>query len=158
MKKEYATLIPMKTCTRILCKKINEKATLPTSGSEYAAGNDLYACLDKPRYIPAGHTVKIPTGIAMEIPVGCGGFIFARSGLATKDGLRPANCVGVVDSDYRGEVMVAIHNDSLEDRTIDPGQRIAQIVVMPYVDCCFTEVDSLSDTKRGDGGFGSSGK
>lgn len=154
----FATLIPMKVKTQIYCKKLSDNAILPTSGSEYAAGSDLYACLGKPRYIPAGHTVKIPTGIAMEIPAGCGGFIFARSGLATKDGLRPANCVGVVDSDYRGEVMVAIHNDSLEDRTIDPGQRIAQIVVMPYVDCCFTEVDNLSDTKRGDGGFGSSGK
>lgn len=158
MEDMFATLIPMTITTQVPCKKLNDKAILPTSGSEYAAGSDLYACLDKSRYIPAGHTVKIPTGIAMELPVGYGGFIFARSGLATKDGLRPANCVGVVDSDYRGEVMVAIHNDSLEDRTIDPGQRIAQIVVMPYVDCCFAEVDSLSDTKRGDGGFGSSGK
>lgn len=158
MEDMFATLIPMTITTQVPCKKLNDKAILPTSGSEYAAGSDLYACLDKSRYIPAGHTVKIPTGIAMELPVGYSGFIFARSGLATKDGLRPANCVGVVDSDYRGEVMVAIHNDSLEDRTIDPGQRIAQIVVMPYVDCCFTEVDSLSDTKRGDGGFGSSGK
>ena len=158
MEDMFATLIPMTITTQVPCKKLNDKAILPTSGSEYAAGSDLYACLDKSRYIPAGHTVKIPTGIAMELPVGYGGFIFARSGLATKDGLRPANCVGVVDSDYRGEVMVAIHNDSFEDRTIDPGQRIAQIVVMPYVDCCFTEVDSLSDTKRGDGGFGSSGK
>lgn len=151
-------LISGKTTARIPCKKLDDKAILPTRGSEYAAGSDLYACLDKARYIPAGHTVKIPTGIAMELPMGCGGFIFARSGLATKEGLRPANCVGVVDSDYRGEVIVALHNDSLSDRIVEPGERIAQMVVIPYIDCVYTETDILSDTKRGSGGFGSSGK
>lgn len=158
MKDMFATLIPMTITTQVPCKKLNDKAILPTSGSEYAAGSDLYACLDKSRYIPAGHTVKIPTGIAMELPVGYGGFIFARSGLATKEGLRPANCVGVVDSDYRGEIMVAIHNDSLADKIVEPGQRIAQIVVMPYATCEFVETYSFSDTQRGTGGFGSSGK
>lgn len=154
----FATLIPMKVTTQIHCKKLSDNAILPTSGSEYAAGSDLYACLDKPRYIPAGHTVKIPTGIAIEIPVGYGGFLYARSGLATKEGLRPANCVGVIDSDYRGEVIVALHNDSLGDKIVEPGERIAQIVVMPYVECNYVEVDCLTDTKRGDSGFGSSGK
>ena len=158
MEDMFATLIPMKVTTKIPCKKLNDNAILPTRGSEYAAGSDLYACLEKPKYIPAGHTVKIPTGIAIEIPIGYGGFIFARSGLATKEGLRPANCVGVVDSDYRGEVIVALYNDSLGDKIVEPGERIAQIVVMPYVDCEYEETDNLSDTKRGKGGFGSSGK
>ena len=133
-------------------KKLNEKAIIPTLGSEYAAGSDLYACIDEAVTIKSGETVLIKTGLAMEIPEGYAGLIYARSGLATKRGLAPANKVGVVDSDYRGEVMVALHNHSNVDANVEPGERIAQLVVTP-----FSEVDELSDTVRGEGGFGSSG-
>lgn len=141
-------------------KKIDGSAVVPTKGSEYAAGLDLYAKTGtgaKAKRIPAGKTEKIGTGIAAEIPNGFFGAIFARSGLATKQGLRPANCVGVIDSDYRGEIIVAIHNDSDECATIRDGDRIAQLVIMPYLDVQLNEVDDLSDTTRGDGGFGSTG-
>lgn len=139
-------------------KKLNPNATIPTKGSQEAAGNDLYACLDKTVVIPSHTTVKVPTGLAMAIPKGFAGFIYARSGLATKEGLRLSNCVGVVDSDYRGEVIVALYNDSDEERTINHGDRIAQLVVAPYIKVEFEDVKSLDDTERGDGGFGSSGK
>ena len=142
----------------IKIKKLNEKAIIPTKGSEYAAGWDLYACTDETRTIPAHSTVKIGTGIAMEIPHGYFGAIFARSGLATKEGLRPANCVGVCDEDYTGEYIVALHNDTDLPRVIEPNERIAQLVLLPYLNVEFEEVDELSKTERGTGGFGSTGK
>lgn len=139
-------------------KKVFEEAVIPTSGSKYAAGYDLYAHIETgEKIIPAGKTEKIGTGVCMEIPEGYFGAIFARSGLATKRGLRPANCVGVVDSDYRGEIIVALHNDADTCETICEGDRIAQLVIMPYLPVSFTEVDELNDTERGNGGFGSTG-
>lgn len=141
-------------------KKLDGSAVIPTKGSEYAAGLDLYAktgTCARAKRIPAGKTEKIGTGIAAEIPNGYFGAIFARSGLATKKGLRPANCVGVIDSDYRGEIIVAIHNDSGECATIRDGDRIAQLVIMPYLDVQLNEVDELDTTERGAGGFGSTG-
>lgn len=141
-------------------KKLKSQATLPTSGSRYAAGYDLYACLDGDGEvtIPAHRTVKIGTGLAVALPEGTFGAIFARSGLATKEGLRPANCVGVIDSDYRGECIVSVHNDSGVERTVRTGERIAQLVLLPFLPMEFEEVDALEDTERGAGGFGSTGK
>ena len=138
-------------------KKLRDNAIIPTQGSKYAAGYDLYATIDTPITIKSGETVKIGTGLAFELPEGFFAGIFARSGLATKQGLRPANCVGVVDCDYRGEVIVAIHNDSNRDTVIAPGDRIAQMILLPYQSMEFIEVSDLSETDRGDGGFGSSG-
>lgn len=139
-------------------KKTDKAAVIPTAGSKYAAGLDLYALtpLDTTT-IPAGHTAKVGTGICMEIPNGYFGAVFARSGLAAKRGLRPANCVGVIDSDYRGEIIVALHNDTDKDEVIKCGDRIAQLIILPYLPVTLTEVDELSDTARGDGGFGSTG-
>ena len=142
----------------VAIKKLNKNAKLPAYGSEYAAGADLYACLDMPVVIAPGRTKVIPTGIALELPVGYAGLIFARSGLATKQGLAPANKVGVVDCDYRGEVMVALHNHSGEARTVNSGDRIAQLVITPYITAVFEEKKELSSTARGAGGFGSTGK
>ncbi|MDD5807691.1 MAG: dUTP diphosphatase [Oscillospiraceae bacterium] len=141
-------------------KKLNERAKLPTTGSQYAAGYDLYACLDGDGVvtIPPHHTVRVGSGIAVALPEGTFGAVFARSGLASKEGLRPANCVGVVDCDYRGECMVAVHNDSDTDRTIHDGDRIAQMVLLPYLPMEFEEVGELPETARGAGGFGSTGK
>lgn len=139
-------------------KFLNDRAKMPTNGSQYAAGYDLYAAIKEPVIIYPGTCEKIGTGLAMEIPTGYFGAIFARSGLATKHGLRPANCVGVVDSDYRGEVIVALHNDSNEARQVQPDERIAQLVLIPYgVVEKFEVVDDLEDTDRGAGGFGSTG-
>lgn len=138
-------------------KILREGAKVPTKGSKYAAGYDLYSSYDFEIVIPAHETVKVGTGIAIELPDNTFGAIFARSGLATKSGLRPANCVGVVDSDYRGEVIVALHNDTDELKTIQPYERIAQLVVMPYIPVDFNIVDELDDTDRGEGGFGSTG-
>lgn len=139
-------------------KKLNQAAIEPTKGSDYAAGLDLCACTDDDTIdIAAGTTVKIGTGIAVEIPDGYFGAVFARSGLATKRGLRPANCVGVIDADYRGEVIVALHNDSDKTETICAGDRIAQLVIMPYLPVELCEVDELHDTVRGADGFGSTG-
>lgn len=139
-------------------KKITETAKLPTRGSVFSAGFDLYADNNVDITIHPHETRKIGTGLALEIPNGYYGAIFARSGLATKEGLRPANCVGICDSDYRGEYIVAIHNDSNEDRIIEPKERIAQLIIMQYPHITFEEVDELSDTSRGEGGFGSTGK
>lgn len=139
-------------------KKLKKNAIIPTRGSEYAAGYDLYACLEKPIDVKPGETAKVPTGISMEIPVGYVGMIFARSGLATKKGLAPANKVGVCDSDYRGEYIVALYNHSNKTVTINPGERIAQLVIMPFLEFEFNEVNELNDTARGSGGFGSTGK
>lgn len=140
-------------------KKLRENATPPTYGSDYAAGCDLYACLEDGEIeIGPGKTVMIPTGWAMELPEGFAGLIYARSGLATKSGLAPANKVGVVDCDYRGEVCVALHNHGGEARSVKHGDRIAQMVIAPYLTAVFCESDELSDTVRGAGGFGSTGK
>lgn len=140
-------------------KFLNEYAKVPTRGSSCAAGYDLYAAIGEPVTIFPGTTVPVTTGLAMEIPEDFFGAIFARSGLATKRGLRPANCVGVVDADYRGEVIVAIHNDSNEAQQVLPGERIAQMVFLPYRAMGnFEVVDELNDTTRGAGGFGSTGR
>lgn len=138
-------------------KKLNPNAIIPTYGSECAAGADLYACIESPITIEPGQTVFISTGLAMEIPEGYAGFVYARSGLSCKRGLAPANKVGVVDADYRGEITVALHNHSDEPKTIEVNERIAQIVIAPFVHVAFDEVDELSDTVRGAGGFGSTG-
>lgn len=141
-------------------KKLDDNAVTPGYGSEYAAGLDLSALVKngaKAQIIPAGGTVKIGTGIAMEIPRGYFGAIFARSGMATNKGLRPANCVGVIDSDYRGEIIVALHNDTNKYETVRNGDRIAQLIIMPYLPVAPEEVDDLSDTDRGENGFGSTG-
>lgn len=138
-------------------KKLRDDAIIPTQGSKYAAGYDIYAAIDAPITIKSEETIKIGTGLAFELPEGFFAGIFARSGLATKQGLRPANCVGVVDCDYRGEVIVAIHNDSNRNAVIAPGDRIAQMILLPYQSMEFTEVNDLNETDRGDGGFGSSG-
>ena len=136
---------------KINIKKLTTTAKIPTRGS------DLYADITKDLVIEPHETAKIGTGLSIEIPDGYFGAVFARSGLAAKQALRPANCVGVCDSDYRGEYIVALHNDGTQARTINPGDRIAQLVVMPYLAVEFNEVSELSDTKRGAGGFGSTG-
>lgn len=136
-------------------RRLQSNAIQPSHGSQWAAGYDLYSCGFS--IIEPHTTLKIGTGIAMEIPEGYFGAIFARSGLATKRGLRPANCVGVVDSDYRGEIIIALHNDSDFPQEVSEGERIAQIVIIPYLPVDFTEVDNLSSTARGEGGFGSTG-
>ncbi|MCF0131587.1 MAG: dUTP diphosphatase [Pseudobutyrivibrio sp.] len=138
--------------------KLTDTAKLPERGSMYAAGYDLFADISEDVTINPHETKMIGTGLAMEIPVNYFGGVFARSGLSAKEGLRPANCTGVVDSDYRGEVKVALHNDSDEVRTITPFEKIAQLVVIPFLPVEFSLVDSLSDTVRGEGGFGSTGK
>lgn len=138
-------------------KKLNENATIPTYGTEFSAGADLYACIEEPVTLAPGETKLIKTGLAMEVPVGYAGLIYARSGLASKKGLAPANKVGVVDADYRGEVMVALHNHSLVDATIEPNERIAQMVIAPFLTANFIVADELEDTVRGAGGFGSTG-
>ena len=135
---------------------LNDLALIPHRGSEHAAGYDLYAATDEEIIIPAHTTVKIGTGIAVELPEMTFGAIFARSGLATKSGLRPANCVGVVDSDYRGEIIVALHNDTDVEQKIQPQDRIAQLVVIPYLPVIFYKAE-LNETERGTGGFGSTG-
>lgn len=140
----------------IKIKKTNDIAVTPTRGSDYAAGYDLYSN-EASVCIPTGETKMIGTGICMEIPDGYAGFVYARSGLASKRGLRPANCVGVIDSDYRGEIKVALHNDSNESQTIHLEDRIAQIVIAPFLAVDFEEVDELEETTRGEGGFGSTG-
>lgn len=138
-------------------KKLNKNAIIPTYGSPYAAGADLYACIDEACVIQPGQTILIKTGLAIELPIGYAAFIYARSGLASKRGLAPANKVGVVDCDYRGEIMVALHNHSLTEQVVEQGERIAQMVIAPYITADFEEVDQLSDTLRGTGGFGSTG-
>ena len=138
-------------------KKLCDKATLPVYASEYAAGADLYACLDEPVTIEPNETKLIKTGLAMAIPEGLAGLIYARSGLASKRGLAPANKVGVIDSDYRGEVMVALHNHGTTPQTVEHGERIAQLVLAPVVNASFNIVDDLDSTARGEGGFGSTG-
>ena len=139
-------------------KRLNDSAKIPERGSDYAAGYDLFANISEALEILPHETKLIGTGISVAVPEGYFGGIFARSGLSSKEGLRPANCVGVVDSDYRGEVKVALHNDSDTVRTIVPDQKIAQFVVVPFLTVEFDEVEKLDDTDRGEGGFGSTGK
>ena len=138
-------------------KKLKENAVIPTYGSEFAAGADLYACLEEDLTINPQQTVLVPTGIALEVPEGYAGFIYARSGIASKRGLAPANKVGVVDADYRGEVMVALHNHSDKPQSVAKDERIAQLVIAPFLSVDFNEVTELEDTVRGAGGFGSTG-
>ena len=145
----------MKETVRI--QKLDPNAKIPSYGSASAAGADLYALLDAPLVIEAGQTVLVHTGMAIALPEGTVGLIFARSGLATKRGLAPANKVGVIDADYRGEVMVALHNHSDKAATVEPYERIAQLLVMPYITADFCECDALDETVRGAGGFGSTG-
>ena len=139
-------------------KKLHDNAQMPTYGSEYAAGADMYAAIDEAVTIEPNETKFIPTGLAFEIPEGYAGFIYARSGLACKKGLAPANKVGVVDADYRGEVMVALHNHGKEAQTVEAGERIAQMIIAPFVTVNYIFSDELDDTVRGAGGFGSTGR
>ncbi len=141
----------------VAVKKLDERAILPTYGSEYSAGADLYALTEEEIAIAPGETKLIHTGLSMEIPEGYAGLIYARSGLASKRGLAPANKVGVVDADYRGEIMVALHNHSTVEQKIAPAERIAQLVIAPFLKATFEESQTLSSTVRGSGGFGSTG-
>lgn len=142
----------------IRVKILKEGACLPVYGSSEAAGADLHACLEAPVTIEPGKTAFVPTGFAMEVPKGCAGLIYARSGLACKRGLAPANKVGVIDSDYRGEIIVALHNHGTESQTISHGERIAQMVITPVITPAYVMAEELDDTARGAGGFGSTGK
>ncbi len=142
----------------IRIKKVREQAVIPTYGTEYSAGADIYSCIPEPIHLAPGKTVLIPTGIAMEIPTGYVGLVYARSSLAVKRGLAPANKVSVIDSDYRGELMVPILNHSDTEQVIEPAERIAQMIFTPYYMACFEETDTLENTNRGAGGFGSTGK
>ena len=139
-------------------KKLHPNACLPTYGSASAAGADLYACLESAVTIQPGETFWVPTGIALEVPSGCAGFVFARSSMGAKRGLAPANKVGVIDSDYRGEIRVVLLNHSKEPQTIQPGERVAQFVITPVVTPAYMEAEALDETDRGSGGFGSTGK
>ena len=142
----------------IAVKKLSSKAILPTYGSLEAAGADLYACLDEPVSIAPGETAWIPTGIALEVPKGCAGLIYARSSLGVKRGLAPANKVGVIDSDYRGEIRVVLLNHGQDTQKIEHGERVAQLVITPVLTPAYVEVEELDATDRGTGGFGSTGK
>ncbi len=142
----------------IRVKKLNPSAILPAYGSAEAAGADLYACLEEPLTIAPGETAFIPTGLALEVPKGCAGLIYARSGMACKHGLAPANKVGVIDSDYRGQIVVALYNHGRESRIVGHGERIAQMVITPVLTPAYEEASELDDTRRGTGGFGSTGK
>lgn len=142
----------------IRVKKLNEKAILPTYGSAEAAGADLYACLEEPVTVAPGETAWIPTGIALEVPKGCAGLVYARSSLGVKRGLAPANKVGVIDSDYRGQIHVVLLNHGKTEQTIQHGERIAQFLITPVLTPAYEETEELSDTGRGAGGFGSTGK
>ena len=141
----------------IKIKILKKDAVIPTKGSPFAAGSDLYSA-ENDLVIEAGKTAMIGTGLAMEIPEGYAGLVYARSGLACKEGLAPANKVGVIDSDYRGEIKVALHNHSSERKTVKKGERIAQIVITPFLSADFCEAEQLNQTVRGEGGFGSTGK
>lgn len=159
--KEVETMNVLENNTYVKIKKLKYNAVIPTRGSKFAAGYDLVACLDTDEMnitIAPYKTVVIGTGLSMEFPDGYFGGIFARSGLASKQGLRPSNCVGVVDSDYRGEIKVALYNDSAEPRVIASGERIAQLILLPFATMTFEEVKELNDTERGEGGFGHTGR
>lgn len=142
----------------IRVKKLREGAMMPTYGTSEAAGADLYACLEQTVTVAPGETAFIPTGLAIEVPRGCAGLVYARSGLACKKGLAPANKVGVIDSDYRGEVMVALYNHGKQPQTVSSGDRIAQLLITPVLQPAYEMAEELSDTSRGEGGFGSTGR
>ncbi len=142
---------------KVRLKKLDDRAVIPTYGTEYSAGADLYNLEGEAVTVPAHSTLLIHTGISMEIPEGYCGLIFARSGLATKRGLAPANKVGVIDADYRGEIMVALHNHTDRTQTVEGGERVAQLAIVPFLKAEFDAVDDLTDTVRGEGGFGSTG-
>lgn len=144
--------------TSIHVKLLREGAKLPTYGTAGAAGADLYACLDQPVTIEPGETAFVPTGIALEVPEGCAGLVYARSGMACKRGLAPANKVGVVDSDFRGEIFVVLHNHGALPQQVGHGERVAQILITPVLTPAYEAVEELSDTSRSGGGFGSTGK
>ena len=143
---------------KIKIKKLTDTAKIPERGTIYSAGYDLFADVPENVEIKAGETKLIKTGISVAIPEGYFGGIFARSGLSTKEGLRPANCTGVIDADYRGEIMVSLHNDSSVAREIVPQQKIAQMIIIPFASVDFAETDELDETDRGAGGFGHTGK
>lgn len=142
----------------IRVKKLRENAMLPTYGSAEAAGADLYACLEETVFLQPGETAWIPTGIALEVPKGCAGLVYARSSMGAKRGLAPANKVGVIDSDYRGEIRVVLLNHSKQPQSIEHGERVAQFLITPVLTPAYVEVEELSETTRGAGGFGSTGK
>ena len=142
----------------VLFQKLNPAACLPRRATLGSAGYDLCACIEQPLTVKPGQTVPVPTGLAMEIPAGYAGLIYARSGIAVKRGLAPANKVGVIDADYRGEILVALYNQGTEPQSIEHGERIAQMIVTPYLTADFVQADQLSDTVRGEGGFGSTGR
>ena len=142
----------------VLFQKLNPAACLPRHATLGSAGYDLCACIEQPLTVKPGQTVPVPTGLAMEIPAGYAGLIYARSGIAVKRGLAPANKVGVIDADYRGEILVALYNQGTEPQSIEHGERIAQMIVTPYLTADFVQADQLSDTVRGEGGFGSTGR
>ena len=144
--------------TSIHVKLLRQGARLPSYGSAEAAGADLYACISEPVTIEPGETAFVPTGIALEVPKGCAGLIYARSGMACKRGLAPANKVGVVDSDYRGEIVVALHNHGSSVQTVEHGERVAQFVITPVLTPAYEAVEALTDTARNQGGFGSTGR
>ena len=152
------TALQIGSDTLVPIKKLSDTAIIPTRGSKYAAGYDLYADIKEAIQITPGDTLKISSGIAIAIPEGCFGGIYPRSGLATKQGLAPANKVGVIDSDYRGPIIVALYNHSNIPQIIHPGDRIAQLIIQPYWQFDWDEVDELNETERGEGGFGSTGK
>ncbi len=143
---------------KIEIRRLSETAVFPVKGSAQAAGYDLCADLKEPLVIPVGETVKVEMGFAIAIPDGYFGGVFARSGISTKKGLRPANCTGVIDSDYRGPVVVPLYNDSDTERVIMPGERVAQLIILPYLSVDFCEVEQLDETERGENGFGSTGR
>lgn len=143
---------------KLFFKKLDPRATTPTYGSDLAAGADLRAVLDAPVAIKPGESILVHTGIATAIPAGYVGLVYARSGLACKRGLAPANKVGVIDADYRGEIMVALYNQSPTEQTIEPNERIAQMIIAPFIPCEYEETEDLDNTARGDGGFGSTGR
>ena len=143
---------------KIRVKLLRPGACMPTYGTVEAAGADLYACLDEPVTIEPGQTKMIPIGIALEVPKGCAGLIYARSSMGVKRDMAPANKVGVIDSDYRGEIMVVLHNHGSKIQQIEPGERVAQLVITPVFTPGFSQVEELTDTQRGEGGFGSTGK
>lgn len=142
----------------IRVKKLHPEAILPTYGTEEAAGADLYACLEAPVTIQPGQSAFVPTGLALEVPKGCAGLIYARSGMACKRGLAPANKVGVIDSDYRGEIRVVLLNHGQQEQIVQSGERIAQLIITPVLTPAYAETEDLTDTDRGAGGFGSTGK
>lgn len=143
---------------KLYFKKLDERATVPAYGTDLSAGADLRAILDEPATIKPGESMLIHTGIAVAIPAGYVGLVYARSGIACKRGLAPSNKVGVIDADYRGEIMVSLHNHGMTEQTIEPDERIAQMVVTPFLHCEYEEIDNLEDTERGAGGFGSTGR